>query len=56
MNMPTVSRSVGKHGESAALKQVISQAWRYHCLFEGIPESECPMQGLVASDEPDDPV
>ena len=49
---PVCSRSVVRHGEESALKQVISNAWKLWCLKEGVPEDECPCKGLVADEEP----
>ena len=52
-NLPQISRSITKYGETAALQIVISNAWKDYCLLNGIPEEECGMTGLVDVDCPD---
>lgn len=44
--MLSVSRSIQKYGQARALRLVIGETWRTHCLLEGIPEAECPMGQL----------
>lgn len=49
--LPSVSRSIQRHGQSLALRLVISEAWRTHCLLKGINLAECPMGDLEAADQ-----
>ena len=51
--LPQISRSVQKYGETMALKIVLSNCWRDYGLMEGIPEDELDMGGLVEVDVPD---
>ena len=41
------SRSISKHTEDGAVKEVISHAWIEYCRFQGISLESCPMAGLV---------
>lgn len=46
-----VSMSFRKWTEQGALREVLRELWRGHCLTTGIPLSECPMQGLFDTAE-----
>ena len=41
------SRSVTKHTEEGAVKQVVTNAWLDYCKYNGISIESCPMAGLV---------
>lgn len=48
---PTCNKSVARHGNQA-LKMVVSDAWRKHCLLHGVPEGSCPMASLLDLEGP----
>ena len=40
------SRSWAKYGEELSLRKVITNAWKQHCVVNGVALAECPMKGL----------
>jgi hypothetical protein len=46
----TCSRTTAKHGDEA-LHMVISDAWHKYCLLEGILPEDCPMAGLLLTEQ-----
>jgi len=45
-DLPSHSARISKHGNRAPYV-AISEAWKDHCLLEGIDLCECPMKGLI---------
>ena len=44
---PEISRSIGKHTETVAIKIVIASAWQKYCISEGIRWEDCLVEGLT---------
>ena len=41
-----ISRSWARYGQAEALFLVIKEAWKLHCVVEGLSPDECPMEGV----------
>lgn len=54
LEFPEISRAVSRWGHGEALRMVISNAWRWHAVAEGLDVEELPVVGLVLDAEDDD--